>query len=109
MPLSSAAATQPAEPAAGTGSPLGLVPHQIRGFLAQFHNLKITGQAYDLCTGCSPRVVQAYEQEGWAMLARAFEDAASLERLTGLDKLKEAGDKALEAMMEGSDEEGDDF
>lgn len=34
-------------------SPLGIVPHQIRGYLAQFHNLKITGQAYNRCTGCS--------------------------------------------------------
>ena len=32
---------------------LGLVPHQIRGYLAQFRNLLITGQKYDKCTGCS--------------------------------------------------------
>lgn len=36
-----------------TSSCLGIVPHQIRGYLAQFNNLKITGQAYDRCTGCS--------------------------------------------------------
>ena len=111
------AAGAAAAPAAETGaaaashgsSPLGLVPHQIRGFLAQFHNLKITGQAYDLCTGCSPTVVGAYEREGWGMLAQAFEDARFLERLTGLDKLAEEGERALEAMLEGSESEGDDF
>lgn len=32
---------------------LGLVPHQIRGFLARFENLKLSGPAYDKCTGCS--------------------------------------------------------
>ena len=37
-------------------SPLGEVPHQIRGFLAGFNNLKITGQAYNKCTGCSDAV-----------------------------------------------------
>ena len=35
---------------------LGLVPHQIRGFLARFDNMKLTGQAYNRCTGCSSLV-----------------------------------------------------
>lgn len=35
---------------------LGLVPHQIRGTLAQFSNALITGAAYDRCTGCSETV-----------------------------------------------------
>jgi ubiquitin-like modifier-activating enzyme ATG7 len=39
---------------AGVGtSILGLVPHQLRGYLAQFRNMLITGSAYDRCTGCS--------------------------------------------------------
>jgi hypothetical protein len=37
-------------------SVLGLVPHQIRGFLAKFENLKLVGPAYDKCTGCSQTV-----------------------------------------------------
>lgn len=112
IPLSSpATATTSGPPPTpeSKGSPLGLVPHQIRGFLAQFHNLKITGQAYDLCTGCSPTVVGAYERDGWAMLSQAFEDASFLERLTGLDKLAEEGERAMEAMMEGSESGEDDF
>lgn len=35
---------------------LGIVPHQLRGFLAQFRNLHIVGAAYDRCTGCSETV-----------------------------------------------------
>lgn len=38
------------------GSPLGLVPHQLRGFLAQFRTMLIEGPAYDRCTGCSATV-----------------------------------------------------
>lgn len=38
------------------GSVLGLVPHQLRGFLAQFRNMQIVGAAYDRCTGCSETV-----------------------------------------------------
>ncbi|KAJ6556960.1 hypothetical protein B0H10DRAFT_1702150, partial [Mycena sp. CBHHK59/15] len=32
---------------------LGLVPHQLRRFLAQFRNLHIVGVTYGRCTGCS--------------------------------------------------------
>lgn len=35
---------------------LGLLPHQIRGFLGQFNHLLIVGQAYDKCTACSEKV-----------------------------------------------------
>lgn len=38
------------------GSVLGLVPHQLRGFLAQFRSIPIVGAAYDRCTGCSETV-----------------------------------------------------
>jgi hypothetical protein len=37
-------------------SPLGLLPHQIRGFLGQFSNMLIAGKAYDRCTACSETV-----------------------------------------------------
>lgn len=33
-----------------------MVPHQLRGFLAQFRNIPIVGAAYDKCTGCSETV-----------------------------------------------------
>ncbi|CAO3614248.1 unnamed protein product [Cunninghamella echinulata] len=35
---------------------LGLIPHQIRGFLAQFNNMLIVGQSYEKCTACSKKV-----------------------------------------------------
>ena len=41
-------------------SVLGAVPHQLRGFLAQFRNLPLVGAAYDQCTGCSETVSPAY-------------------------------------------------
>jgi ubiquitin-like modifier-activating enzyme ATG7 len=39
----------------GTGV-LGLIPHQLRGYLGQFRNMHIVGAAYDKCTGCSETV-----------------------------------------------------
>ncbi|KDQ49184.1 hypothetical protein JAAARDRAFT_143764 [Jaapia argillacea MUCL 33604] len=93
-----------------SGSVLGLVPHQIRGFLAQFNNMLITGAAYSRCTGCSETVLKAYETDGFAMLLKAFNDQSFLETLTGLDKLYEEGEAVLESMESGDwDEEGDEF
>lgn len=46
----------PPEDAASQGGILGMVPHQLRGFLAQFRNVPIVGAAYDKCTGCSETV-----------------------------------------------------
>ncbi|TEB20552.1 E1-like protein-activating [Coprinellus micaceus] len=94
------------------GSVLGEVPHQIRGFLAQFRNLKLVGHGYDRCTGCAESVLEAYEKEGFDMLLKVFNDQKYLESLAGLDKLAEEGEAALEAVdwdEDGDGEDGDDF
>ncbi|KAH8915769.1 ubiquitin-like conjugating enzyme [Atractiella rhizophila] len=88
-----------------TESVLGEVPHQIRGYLAQFNNLKITGRAYDRCTACSDYVLKAYEEKGWEMLEKAFGENEYLEKLTGLDELKKESEKVLEEMEEWDEEE----
>ncbi|KAG5636736.1 hypothetical protein H0H81_006994 [Sphagnurus paluster] len=93
------------DPANG-GSVLGLVPHQLRGFLAQFRNLHIVGAAYDRCTGCSETVVQTYEKEGFEMMLKAFNDPKYLPSLTGLDKLYDEGEAALET-VDWDEEDGD--
>ncbi|KAG8932462.1 Autophagy protein 7 [Tulasnella sp. 418] len=86
---------------------LGLVPHQIRGYLARFNNMLITGAAFNSCTGCSETVLQAYEQEGFPMLLRAFGETGYLEKLTGLDKLYNEGEAALENVDWDEDDEVD--
>lgn len=88
-------------------SPLGIVPHQLRGYLADFTTLKITGQSYAQCTGCSDAVVGAYELDGLNTLLSACEDAKYLERVTGLDKLAEETEAAMQVV--DWDEEEDDF
>ncbi|GLB36667.1 putative E1-like protein-activating [Lyophyllum shimeji] len=96
----------PGLPTDGSGdSVLGLVPHQLRGFLAQFRNIHIVGAAYDCCTGCSETVLQAYEKEGFEMMLKAFNDSKYLPTLTGLDKLYDEGEAVLESV--DWDEDGD--
>lgn len=86
---------------------LGIVPHQLRGFLAQFNNLRVIGQAYDRCTGCSESVIRAYLADGFNMLLHAFNDDKYLEQLTGLDKMYQEADD-MEAALDW-DEEDDEI
>lgn len=86
-------------------SVLGLVPHQLRGFLAHFRTLLITGAAYDCCTGCSETVLRAYEEGGFGMLLRACNETGYLEGVTGLDRLYDEGDRALESVEWEEEEE----
>ncbi|GHJ84564.1 hypothetical protein NliqN6_0966 [Naganishia liquefaciens] len=79
-------------------SPLGLVPHQLRGFLGQFRTMLIEGAAYDRCTGCSTKIIDEYKQNGFSMLLRAFNESDYLQKVTGLDQLYEEGEAALEAV-----------
>ncbi|XP_023117471.2 ubiquitin-like modifier-activating enzyme ATG7 isoform X1 [Amphiprion ocellaris] len=67
---------------------LGLVPHQIRGFLSRFDNVLPASLAFDKCTACSPIVLDHYEREGFSFLSKVFNSSHSfLEDLTGLTLL----------------------
>ncbi|KAI8807414.1 hypothetical protein BJ742DRAFT_869846 [Cladochytrium replicatum] len=50
-------AAPPADPSppSSTPIPLGVMPHQVRGFLTHFSNLLVVGQQYDKCTACSTK------------------------------------------------------
>ncbi|KAF9907923.1 Autophagy protein 7 [Lobosporangium transversale] len=86
-------------------STLGLLPHQIRGFLSRFKNLLISGQAYDRCTACSDAILEAYEKEGFGFLAKVFQDAKHLEDVTGLTQMKEQSEELNMEWDEDSDED----
>ncbi|CAB4004053.1 ubiquitin-like modifier-activating enzyme ATG7 isoform X1 [Paramuricea clavata] len=88
-------------------SSLGLVPHQIRGFLSRFHQVLPASLAFDMCTACSPVVVTKYINEGFPFLLRAFNIPKYLEDLTGLTKLME--DTKLLEVWEFSEDEDDEI
>ncbi|XP_066283874.1 ubiquitin-like modifier-activating enzyme ATG7 [Branchiostoma lanceolatum] len=69
-------------------SPLGLVPHQLRGFLSRFHTVLPASIRFDRCTACSELVLEKYETDGFDFLLEAFNSPSSyLENLTGLTQL----------------------
>ncbi|KAL0082062.1 E1-like protein-activating enzyme Gsa7p/Apg7p [Phycomyces blakesleeanus] len=74
---------------------LGIVPHQIRGFLGQFSNMLIVGQAYDRCTACSTKVIEHYDADPLGFLSNVVEDPLYLEQITGLCQMKAESDALL--------------
>lgn len=82
---------------------LGIIPHQIRGFLSQFTQFMPTSHAFDLCTACSPTIIQTYKSQGFQFLAKVFRDCNYLEELTGLKKLQD--ETNLDDVMALSDNE----
>lgn len=74
--------------------PLGLVPHQIRGFLASFKNVLISGQSYDCCSACSPKILEAYRSGGWEFIKRALTQKDYITELSGLAEVQRAAEAA---------------
>lgn len=64
--------------------PLGIVPHQIRGYLSEFRNMLIKGSSYDCCSACSYNITSAYESEGWEFVKKALNSKGYVEELSGL-------------------------
>jgi len=84
-------------------TPLGTVPHQLRGFLTHFSALPLFGNAYSRCTACSEIVVSEYTERGFDFLLEAFNNPHHLEKITGLSLMANAN-VDIEWV-----EEGDDF
>ena len=74
--------------------PLGLVPHQIRGFLSTFKNLLISGKSYDCCSACSPKVLHAYNEGSWEFVKRALTEKDYVTELSGLAEVQRQAEAA---------------
>jgi ubiquitin-like modifier-activating enzyme ATG7 len=91
-------------------SKFGIVPHQLRGFLASYTVTPVVGQHFDRCSACSDAVVAEYHKRGADFLVAALRDPKILEDTSGLTALKEEADRALaeEDWGMGDGESGDD-
>ena len=91
--------------------PLGLVPHQIRGFASTFQNMLISGQSYDCCSACSPKIVNEYRRSGWEFIKRALTESDYVSELSGLADVQRAADAAADDVdwdsEEGLEDEGE--
>lgn len=84
--------------------PLGLVPHQIRGYVSTFQNMVIRGQSYDCCSACSPKVIEAYRKDEWGFLKRALQEKDYVAELSGLAEVQRRAEE-MEANIDWEEEE----
>lgn len=88
---------------------LGIVPHQIRGFLADFQTLAIRGESYPCCSACSRPVIDAYRRDGWRFVRRALDEKDYVTKLSGLwDVQRKAEELAAQVEWSDEDAEGDE-
>ncbi|OAE31696.1 hypothetical protein AXG93_3384s1700 [Marchantia polymorpha subsp. ruderalis] len=66
---------------------LGILPHQVRGFLAHYTQLVVTGAAFDKCTACSSIVVDEFKKRGMEFVLEVLNRPNYLEDLTGLTEM----------------------
>ena len=98
---------KPPPPGESARTPLGIVPHQIRGNVAEYRQSLFAAPAFPKCTACSATVVRAFRSaDRDAFLTRAFADPTFLEDETGLTAVHEGADAAE---WVGGDSDEDDF
>ncbi|KAK1558709.1 hypothetical protein Q3G72_023034 [Acer saccharum] len=68
--------------------PLGILPHQIRGYISQFSQMTLVGHSSTSCTACCSTVVSEYRKRGVEFLLQAINHPTYLEDVTGLTELK---------------------
>ena len=85
--------------------PMGLVPHQVRGFLSHFHLMNVTAYQFEHCTACSVPIVEGYREKGWAFVKWVCERGGVLEEVSGLKAFLERDLHALDAFEQQVEED----
>ncbi len=93
-----------------SSSPLGVMPHQIRGSIVTYTMMTPTVPAFRYCTGCCDKVVSEYKSNGFEFVKKVCCDPQNtfLEELVGLTKFKEeAANKMLDCDWDEDDDDDD--
>lgn len=90
----------------GNGT-LGQTPHQIRGFLHNFEQIKLMTPKYKHCSACSSNVVNGYKEQGWEFISKCLGDSKFLEKVCGLAQVQEDAEK-LDQLFEDFELDDDD-
>jgi len=70
-------------------SPLGLIPHQIRGSIVSYTMMTPTVPSFRFCTGCCDSVVETYKRFGFSFVQKVCCNAGSyLEDVAGLTSFR---------------------
>ena len=91
-------------------SPLGLMPHQIRGSIASYTLMTPTVPAFIHCAGCSSKIVDAYRSRGFDFVKDVCNciDGKLLDDVSGLTEYRRKAESMMEAAMEDWDDDDDE-
>lgn len=88
---------------------LGLVAHQIRGFLSTFQNMLIRGESYPNCSACSKPIIDAYKESGYGFVKKALDEKDYVLELSGLAEVQRQAElMAADVDFDEEDEEAED-
>eukprot|EP01132_Coremiostelium_polycephalum_P007851 gene7851-9665_t len=73
----------------GSSTPLGIIPHQLRGFLSHYQTLPLFGNPYKNCTACSQPILEQFKERGFEFVLQVLNDSSCLTSIAGIDALKE--------------------
>jgi ubiquitin-like modifier-activating enzyme ATG7 len=92
-----------------SSSPLGLVPHQIRGTVVTYMMMTPSVPAFPSCTGCGESVVDEYKKGGFEFCKRVCCDADGtfLEKVSGLTAFREEAAKKMDECFDWDDSDVD--
>ncbi|GIY99829.1 ubiquitin-like modifier-activating enzyme ATG7 [Caerostris extrusa] len=71
-------------------TPLGVIPHQIRGYMDKFQTVPFISKLHNRCTACSANVLEEYKNDGFDFILKVLNDSSYLEEITGLSKLMDS-------------------
>lgn len=88
-----------------SASPLGVMPHQIRGSLVSYTMMTPSVPAFSFCTGCSPLVIQAYKNDmvNFTHQVACSDAGAYLDEVSGLQAFRAEASNMMEEMEEDWD------
>lgn len=92
-------------------SPLGVIPHQIRGSLVTYTMMAPTVPAFKFCTACSKPTIDAYREDKMDLVSHVCSslDGSFLENLSGLAAFRaEAAEKLAEMEEDWENDDIDD-
>jgi ubiquitin-like modifier-activating enzyme ATG7 len=97
--------TASTEDESSSAGALGIMPHQIRGSLVSYQMMTPTVPAFGCCTGCSPRLIEAYHANKMELVYEVCQspDGSYLEDLTGLTAFRAEAAEKLAAMEDDDD------
>ena len=88
-------------------SPLGLMPHQIRGSVVSYTMMTPTVPAFAHCPGCSDAVVDAYRSRGFDFVRDVCNsvDGKVLDDISGLTEYRRRAEEMMEVAMGWDDDD----